>query len=410
MKTDVVIVGGGVAGSALAARLAAADVGVVVLERETSYRDMVRGEAIVPWGFLEAAALGVDGAIMDADGVSVITRMVPYDAALTVSGAQELATDLSDAVPGAPGVIGIGHPELREALASAAVKDGATLYRGVRRSTVRAGDSPVVTCELDGRTEEISCRLIIAADGKFSTTRAALGVEMASTQARVKLTGMLVDDAGVWDRCETTIAVDGRNQFIVIPRADNRLRLYVGRHVDDPEPLTGRQAITAFLEAYRTPIFPDSDRLAESTPIGPCATFPMCDSWTSTPVMRGAALVGDAAGWSNPVTAQGLSIGLRDARVLSEVLLDNQRWGPEVLAAYAVERTERMRRLRFSTALADLVSGFGMSDRDTRRARVLKVLARRPELGKALTAIHAGPWSIGEEAFGPDILTTLALA
>ncbi|MFC3243542.1 FAD-dependent oxidoreductase [Gordonia humi] len=194
MDTDIVVIGGGVAGSAFAARMGAAGFGVIVLEREAAYRDMVRGEAMVPWGFLEAVELGVADAIMGADGRSVITRMVPYGDSLTVDAAQRRASDLTEVVPGAPGVIAVGHPELRSALADAAESAGATVLRGVRRSSVQAGSHPTVRYQRDGRIGELSCRLVVAADGKFSTTRAALGVDMHSTVPRVKLTGMLVDD------------------------------------------------------------------------------------------------------------------------------------------------------------------------------------------------------------------------
>ncbi|WP_246833172.1 NAD(P)/FAD-dependent oxidoreductase [Williamsia sp. 1138] len=410
MKADIVVIGGGIGGCALAARMATAGLAVTVLEREPMYRDMVRGEAMVPWGFLEAVELGVAEAVLEAEGASVITRMTPYDETLTVEQARRRSKDLSASVPGAPGVIGVGHPELREALANSAVKAGATVVRGVRRSTVVAGDAPQVTFELDGSERTVDCRLVVGADGKFSTTRAALGISMFTNEARVKLTGMLVDDGGTWDRAVTTIAVDGRNQFIVIPRADSKLRLYVGRNVNDPEPLKGPATITEFLESYRTPIFPNHDELAVSEPIGPCATFPMNDAWTDTPVVPGGALIGDAAGWSNPVTAQGLSIALRDARVLSEALLDNAIWTPETLSGYTIERSARMARLRFASALTDLIAGFGMSDRATRRPRILGLLGQRPELGAALTAVHSGPWSVEAESYSPDILTTVALA
>lgn len=408
--SDVVIVGGGIGGCALATRLATAGLAVTVLERDLVYRDIVRGEAMVPWGYREALELGVAETILATEGVSVMTRMVPYDESLTVDEAKQLSNDLSQAVPGAPGVIGVGHPELRAALANAAVEAGATVVRGVRKSTVTAGGSPVVTYQVDGGTRTLPCRFVVGADGKSSTTRAALGIGLSTTAARVKLSGMLVDDNGAWDRAETTIAVDGRNQFIVIPRADNRLRLYVGRGVDDPEPFKGASTITEFLEAYRTPIFPDHDKLAESTPLGPCATFPMNDSWTDTPVVPGGAVIGDAAGWSNPVTAQGLSITLRDARILSEALLDNTTWTPETLAGYTVERNARMARLRFASAMSDLLAGFGLPDRVVRRSRMRRLLARRPELGAALTAVHSGPWAAPDQAYTPDILTTLALA
>ncbi len=136
----------------------------------------------------------------------------------------------------------------------------------------------------------------------------------------------------------------------------------------------------------------------------------MNDAWTDTPVVPGGVLIGDAAGWSNPVTAQGLSITLRDARVLSESLLDNTEWNPVTLAGYTVERNARMARLRFASALTDLIAGFGMTDRESRRPRILKMLGRRPELGAALAAVHSGPWTTEAEAYSPDILTTLALA
>jgi len=49
-NVDVVIVGGGIAGSSLAAALAKAGLGVVVVERERRFRDRVRGESVHPWG------------------------------------------------------------------------------------------------------------------------------------------------------------------------------------------------------------------------------------------------------------------------------------------------------------------------------------------------------------------------
>jgi 2-polyprenyl-6-methoxyphenol hydroxylase-like FAD-dependent oxidoreductase len=410
VDADVVVVGGGIAGCAVAIALARAGLAVTVLERERVYRDIVRGEAMVPWGFREAMELGVADIVAGTEGVSVMTRMVPYDEGISIESARGASRDLSTVVPGAPGVVGVGHPELREALAAAAVKSGAMVVRGVRPSSVQAGSSPSVTYQDDGRTRTLKCRLVIGADGKMSATRSALGVPLTTTAARVRLSGLLVDDGGAWDRAETAISVDGRNQYIVIPRAENKLRLYVGRGVDDPEPIRGPSAITEFLKAFQTNIFPHGDELAGATPLGPCATFPMNDAWVDEPVVPGVALIGDAAGWSNPVTAQGLSITMRDARVLSEALLSGPDWTPEGLAGYAEERRNRMSRLRFASALTDLITGFGMPDRLTRRTRMLSLLRRRPELGLALGAVHSGPWGAPAEAYAPDILTTLALA
>ena len=56
---DVVVVGGGVAGSALGAALARAGLGVLVVERESRFRDRVRGDGIFPWGVVEMTRLGL---------------------------------------------------------------------------------------------------------------------------------------------------------------------------------------------------------------------------------------------------------------------------------------------------------------------------------------------------------------
>ena len=59
-SADVVIVGGGIAGSSLATVLAREGYQVVVLERQTAYRDKVRGEVMCCWGVAELLRLGLE--------------------------------------------------------------------------------------------------------------------------------------------------------------------------------------------------------------------------------------------------------------------------------------------------------------------------------------------------------------
>src|SRR5258708_2876017 len=56
---DVITVGGGLAGSTLAKNLAEQGYRVAVLERETRFKDRIRGEQMHPWGVTEARALGI---------------------------------------------------------------------------------------------------------------------------------------------------------------------------------------------------------------------------------------------------------------------------------------------------------------------------------------------------------------
>jgi 2-polyprenyl-6-methoxyphenol hydroxylase-like FAD-dependent oxidoreductase len=55
-------------------------------------------------------------------------------------------------------------------------------------------------------------------------------------------------------------------------------------------------------------------------PAGTCVWYPMSDAWTDRPDAPGAVLVGGAAGWTDPITGQGLSNALRDARLVAEAV------------------------------------------------------------------------------------------
>jgi 2-polyprenyl-6-methoxyphenol hydroxylase-like FAD-dependent oxidoreductase len=56
---DVVVVGGGIAGSSLATVLARGGLSATVLEQQRTFADRVRGEVMALWGVEIAARLGV---------------------------------------------------------------------------------------------------------------------------------------------------------------------------------------------------------------------------------------------------------------------------------------------------------------------------------------------------------------
>jgi 2-polyprenyl-6-methoxyphenol hydroxylase-like FAD-dependent oxidoreductase len=115
------------------------------------------------------------------------------------------------------------------------------------------------------------------------------------------------------------------------------------------------------------------------------------------------ALVGDAAGASDPQTGQGLAVALRDVRLLSTLLVAHDDWSPAALAAYADERAERMRRLRACTRLIFTFRGeFGGLARERRRRAGLR-MAREPQLGLPRTALLAGPDTVPAAAFADSI-------
>jgi 2-polyprenyl-6-methoxyphenol hydroxylase-like FAD-dependent oxidoreductase len=145
MATDVAIVGGGIAGSALATVLAREGLEVVVLERQLRYADRVRGENLHPWGVREAHHLGIHDILLAAGG-HLVEAYVDYGDGDDPEAAEVAQLPLSHLFDDVPGELNLAHPLACEALAAAATDAGAKVLRGVRHVEVGAGRARVYLC------------------------------------------------------------------------------------------------------------------------------------------------------------------------------------------------------------------------------------------------------------------------
>lgn len=345
MQFDAVIIGGGIAGSGLGAVLARAGKSVLILERTTEYVDRVRGEWMAPWGVADAQANGLYDVLVAA-GAGVNSRFVGYDEITTPAEAEASPSDVSGFLPGVPGALTLGHPHACRALDAYAFDCGADVIHGAEVLEIVAGPSPSVTFKVDGDPITVTCRVIVGADGRESFVRKSLGIELQRTEPRMHMGGLLIEGLRVWPMTDFITGTEDDRLLLMFPQIDGRARLYLGFRSDDKQRLAGADKATAFLQAFDCTIVPDCERITKATPAGPCAAYPMIDSWTDTPAAEGIVLIGDAAGFSNPLIGQGLSVSMRDVRGVSEALLATDDWSGAVFDAYAAERKERMFRLR----------------------------------------------------------------
>jgi 2-polyprenyl-6-methoxyphenol hydroxylase-like FAD-dependent oxidoreductase len=111
-----------------------------------------------------------------------------------------------------------------------------------------------------------------------------------------------------------------------IPIGRGRFRAYFGSPKGSSYRLQGEAMLSQFVdESAKT--CPVASQLCEGAKsIGPLASFDVSESWVEHPYADGVALIGEAAGTSDPAFGQGLSLTLRDVRVLGDELSKNPDW------------------------------------------------------------------------------------
>ena len=410
-QADVVVIGSGIAGSAFAATAAKAGIDVVVLERQTAYRDKVRGELFHAWGVDEVIRLDLQDVLVAAGG-TWITHILSYDEIVPPEMAEANPFPVAAVRPDVPGGMAVGHPQASQALANAAEAAGAALVRGIGDVVIDAGPLPVVRYELDDVEQEISCRLIVGADGRASSVRRQLGIEFQQTEPLTMGGGILIAGLDMWPGGRVAIGSEGDLHYLVIPRADGTARLYQMFDISQRGRFTGPDRQRELLDSYRMTCLPLGEDIATSTPAGPVGFYPFNDSWTDSPCRPGVVLIGDAAGWSDPIIGQGLSIAMRDARMVADVISSADDWSEAAFEGYVVERAERMRRLRISARLqTEMQCVFNDAGRQRRRA-LFSAFGDDPLLAAAtFVTVVGGPDVAPAEAFTPDnIARIMAIA
>jgi flavin-dependent dehydrogenase len=351
-RAGVVVVGGGPAGAILAARLARAGCEVVVLERAPAWRWHAGGVFSSPATMVALRSAGVDDRTL-----ATVARPIPAMRVETPSGTTFRLTYGAEA--GGDSAVGFDRSALDPTLLRAAETAGAEVRRGwtVTAVGLDAARPTVRARRPEGGEVELRPELVVGADGLRSTVARAAGVARPTLLGeRVGLTYHLADPSSrPCPDARMRVLHDGYVGIAPVPGDRVNVGIVLGRSwrsrlARDGAAAVARQIVGRIPPAADDPaVWRDGeplDHIAGASPLGHRVTRRAGERWL---------LVGDAAGFLDPFTGEGLHRALVSAELAAAAILTFRHGRRGAFAAY--DRAMR-RRFLAKDAVSWLVQAF----------------------------------------------------
>ena len=381
-RCDVLVVGAGPAGSALAASLASSGRSVILLEASCHPRPKACAEYASPRIAEELERLGLPEGSWRGDALAVSGMQV-------IRGDEAVDIRYVDARGPRP-AWGLDRTRFDAALAAHAETSGARLLDRTSFVAAERLDGEWRATLRSGRTQGvIRSRWLIGADGARSRVAHRLGVERpVRIPRRLGLVAHYESEPELADHGEMHV---GRHHYVgLAPLADGRLNVGMALPMED-----GGSAEARFAAAIES--LPEvARRLAGKRRLTPIRGASPIGHRVSRAAGPGWLLIGDAAGFIDPFTGEGIYRALRSARAAADALRARDE--------RAEERYLEGRRAAFAAKDALTWTVQGMLASPPILGYALRRLATRPDLAARLGS------ALGDLRPASDALSPIFLA
>ena len=343
-----VVVGAGPAGSVAALVLARAGVDVRLVDRSRFPRDKLCGDTLNPGALSILDRLGL--------GSRVRERAIPIGG-MVVTGpfGARVACNYPDGLEGAA----ISRRDLDAVLLEAAVAAGADFVQGTPvRGALHADEGARVAGVCVGHASHdcsMPARIVIAAEGRRSGLACALGLtRQAAAPRRWAFGAYFTDVDDLTSRGEMHIRPDGYTG--VAPLAGNLTNVCLVRELAPRRPgarVTGGETLAHAIadNPELRARFARARQVSAVTSLGPLAVE------ARSAGCPGLLLAGDAAGFVDPMTGDGLRFALRGGELAAEAALVELETGVSAHAGlYTSRHREFSAKWRVNRALRSLVA------------------------------------------------------
>ena len=345
---DVVIVGGGPIGAALAIALQGSGLTVLVLE--------ARPDAGASSDMRTLAMSYGSRLILEALGIwSQIGPVTPINS-IHVSQRGGLGRTLLSADQAGLPALGyvVRYARLQQAFGEAIGSEHTALMSGAEVVGMDCADEAVsIEYRFRGNEHSAVARLLVVADGGASPGLRAGAVVNVREYGQDAVVGLVETSRPHGLKAYERFAPDGP---IALLPFESRFALV---WTATPEAATGLMEFPAagFLDRLQRHF---GDRAGRFISIEGRARFPLILRYAVDPVLPRAVMLGNAAQSLHPIAGQGFNLGLRDAWELSELLLLHGVRDPgsaECLSSYrATRRPDRLRGIALTHSLVKIFS------------------------------------------------------